>query len=177
MDELIKVTHYGHKYFIFDEADVRTLRIQHRIIGTLTGTLPQFPMQTSFYGLPLLLSVEEIDLLLKRKVITLEHSPKISSDRSRIFHSLWSQGYYLTRGSKFGGDYMVYPNDPMCCHSQFIISICQYDQPILANDIISMGRLATTVKKTFVLMSLTFQSEGEEEEEDITAYSIEWAGF
>lgn len=28
-----------------------------------------------------------------------------------VFKSLWEQGYYVTTGSKFGGDFLVYPGN------------------------------------------------------------------
>lgn len=31
--------------------------------------------------------------------------------RYRIFQDLWERGYYLTAGSKFGGDFLVYPGE------------------------------------------------------------------
>lgn len=29
--------------------------------------------------------------------------------RYRVFKEFWEQGYFLTHGSKFGGDFLVYP--------------------------------------------------------------------
>lgn len=29
--------------------------------------------------------------------------------RFRVFKEFWTQGYFLTQGSKFGGDFLVYP--------------------------------------------------------------------
>lgn len=29
--------------------------------------------------------------------------------RFKVFRDLWQRGFYLTTGSKFGGDYLVYP--------------------------------------------------------------------
>lgn len=44
--------------------DVERLRKEYRIVGALCGTLPDYPLQNTFYGLPLCLSPEEVDLLL-----------------------------------------------------------------------------------------------------------------
>jgi tRNA-splicing endonuclease subunit Sen34 len=46
--------------------DLERLRCEYRIIGALNGTLPQFPLQTTFNGLPLRLLPEEVAVLLKR---------------------------------------------------------------------------------------------------------------
>jgi tRNA-splicing endonuclease subunit Sen34 len=47
-------------------SDLEQLRCEYRIIGALNGTLPQFPLQTTFNGLPLRLLPEEVAVLLKR---------------------------------------------------------------------------------------------------------------
>lgn len=87
-----------------------------------------------------------------------------------VFDHFWSQGYYITSGIKFGGQFLLYPDDPMCVHSEYIVSIKDKNQEILPLELIGMGRAATNVKKTFVLVA-------KEEQEPVVCYSIEWAGF
>lgn len=90
-------------------------------------------------------------------------------DSYDIFDYFWSKGFYITSGIKFGGNYLLYENDPMCTHSDYIVGIYTKDQAILPLDIISMGRVGTNVKKTFVLTA--------KEEKEVTTFSVEWAGF
>jgi len=71
------------------------------------------------------------------------------------FKHLWSLGYYLTCGAKFGGDFLVYPSSPNDYHSQFIL-VCLEDsnnalRSIKGKQLITYARMATSVKKTFVL--------------------------
>lgn len=94
--------------------------------------------------------------------------------KNDMFRYFWSQNFYITSGYKFGGDYLLYPGDPMCFHSQFIVSIKQFHQPIMPKEIVLMGRLATNVKKTFLLAG---PKDEEKEEKEIIAFSVEWAGF
>ena len=47
------------------------LRKEHRIVGSFIGTLAKAPRQVQLSGLPLLLSKEEIDLLLAEELVTL----------------------------------------------------------------------------------------------------------
>jgi tRNA splicing endonuclease len=82
----------------------------------------------------------------------------------------------------------------MCTHSEYVVSIRDYEEPILPLEIIGMGRVTTNVKKTFVLASATaaavssserplLEDTDTEQEEDAQEkmmtyyYSIEWAGF
>ena len=45
------------------------LRRQHRVVGVLTGCVPQVLAQVSFSGLPLILAPEEVDLLVEREKV------------------------------------------------------------------------------------------------------------
>ena len=41
-------------------------------------------------------------------------SSEMEKLRYKVFRELWEQGYYLTSGSKFGGDFLVYPGKIFC---------------------------------------------------------------
>ncbi|KAI8881740.1 tRNA-intron endonuclease catalytic domain-like protein [Backusella circina FSU 941] len=162
--------------------NVERLRYEHRIVGYLTGTLTRFPMQNGFYGLPLVLLPEQVEFLLKkgnsltyfqRKAVT-DHQ-YIYPIKNTLFEYFWSLDYFITGGSKFGGDYLLYPGDPSGFHSQFIVSAI--DEPFSGVDIVSMGRLATNVKKAFVLAGIIINDEEKETEDQVVTFSIEWAGF
>ncbi|GAN09463.1 tRNA-intron endonuclease catalytic domain-like protein [Mucor ambiguus] len=116
---------------------------------------------------------------------TVHKQRKLNAD---VFDFFWSQGFYITSGIKFGGQFLLYPNDPMSVHSEYIVSVKQTkDQEILPLEIIGMGRTATNVKKTFVLVAAADQKEAAVEETEneqekqetkqMVCYSIEWAGF
>ncbi|OAF67359.1 hypothetical protein A3Q56_04911 [Intoshia linei] len=67
-----------------------------------------------------------------------------------IFQDLWKRGYFLTCGYKFGGDFMLYKEDPVICHSTYII-ICKHaTEEITTNDISQICRIAVSVKKIAV---------------------------
>jgi tRNA-splicing endonuclease subunit Sen34 len=90
--------------------------------------------------------------------------------RYNIFKSLWEKGFYISRGSKFGGDYLLYPGDPSRFHSNYIVTVASPDQPFSPLDFISMGRLGTTVKKTHAICSWS-------KEKGLMCISIEWTGW
>ena len=101
--------------------------------------------------------------------------PKTDLDhlRYRVFEYLWSKQLYITRGLKFGGDFMAYPGDPMRFHSHYIVLAMERDSPLALLDIISKGRLAINVKKAFVIAGPAEESS----DDDIETFSIQWAGF
>ncbi|CAI9721984.1 tRNA-splicing endonuclease subunit Sen34 [Octopus vulgaris] len=64
--------------------------------------------------------------------------------RYRVFKEFWEQGYFLTHGSKFGGDFLVYPGDPARYHSFFIVRCVKQTEKIPMMDIAAIERLGTS---------------------------------
>jgi tRNA-splicing endonuclease subunit Sen34 len=61
----------NHHGLIFNPTNIRFLREEHRIVGCLTGNLPEYPRQNNELGLPLELSLEECCVLSDQKIISL----------------------------------------------------------------------------------------------------------
>ena len=40
------------------------------------------------------------------------------------YKDLWNNGYFITDGAKFGGDFLVYLGDPVMVHARYIV-ICR----------------------------------------------------
>jgi tRNA-splicing endonuclease subunit Sen34 len=78
-------------------------------------------------------------------------------------------------GLRFGGDYNVYPGDPLRFHSHFIATGYEWDQEIPVLDLIGGGRLGTAVKKGFMIGAEDpeYESEGDK----VRTFCIEWAGM
>nr|XP_032648906.1 tRNA-splicing endonuclease subunit Sen34 isoform X2 [Chelonoidis abingdonii] len=73
--------------------------------------------------------------------------------RYRVFRELWGRGYYLSGGSKFGGDFLVYPGDPLRFHAHYIALCCPPEAPLPLHALVAATRLGTSVKKTLLLCS------------------------
>ncbi len=56
------------RYLLYDSNLIAWLRRTHHILGVLIGTLPQFPQQNVFLGLPLELQPEEVRLLVEKEI-------------------------------------------------------------------------------------------------------------
>ena len=41
-------------------------------------------------------------------------STEMEKLRYKMFREFWEEGYYMTSGSKFGGDFLVYPGKVTC---------------------------------------------------------------
>ncbi|PHH82947.1 hypothetical protein CDD83_3104 [Cordyceps sp. RAO-2017] len=82
-------------------------------------------------------------------------------------------GFFSTPGLRFGCQYSVYPGDPLRFHAHFMANEFEWDRSMSILDIVSGGRLATAVKKSFLLGGLrpcppTFS---------VSTFSIEWAAM
>lgn len=83
-----------------------------------------------------------------------------------VFENLRNKGYIVTPGIKFGCDFAVYIHGPGIDHAPFLVKVLKPNDEISGVDIVLAGRLATTVKKQFIL-AVT----------DISKKSIRFVGF
>ncbi|KAF8892561.1 tRNA-intron endonuclease catalytic domain-like protein [Infundibulicybe gibba] len=89
-----------------------------------------------------------------------------------VFRGLWEQGYFMGGGIKFGGDYLVYPGDPLRYHSHFSASVIESPTAALRPmEIVAHGRLGTATKKAHLLCGWN------DNKKEVSYLSIEWAGF
>lgn len=65
---IFKISSKVERYLLYDSNLITWLRRTHNILGVLIGTLPQFPQQNVFLGLPLELQPEEVRLLVEKEV-------------------------------------------------------------------------------------------------------------
>lgn len=68
-----------------------------------------------------------------------------------IYNDLREKGYIPRPGLKFGADFVVYKKGPGLEHSPFIVHVLPHDAKISAIDMVRAGRLATSVRKKFVI--------------------------
>jgi tRNA-intron endonuclease len=68
-----------------------------------------------------------------------------------VYRNLRDKGYVVTPGIKFGADFAVYEHGPGIDHAPFIISVKKRNEKMGTFDIVRAGRLATTVRKQFII--------------------------
>ncbi|XP_078728949.1 tRNA-splicing endonuclease subunit Sen34 [Lampetra fluviatilis] len=90
--------------------------------------------------------------------------------RYRVYRDLQRRGLHLTSGAKFGGDFLVYPGDPLRFHSHFI-ALCHDDErPMALVELLAAARLGSNVKKTVLLCS-PMPRDG------VRYTSLQWSGW
>ncbi len=68
-----------------------------------------------------------------------------------VFTELRKNGYVVTPGIKFGCDFAVYEHGPGIDHAPYLVQVVKPKDLLTATSIILAGRLATTVRKQFIL--------------------------
>lgn len=94
-----------------------------------------------------------------------------------IFDYLKSKEYFLAPGLRFGGKFIGYPGDPLRYHAHLIINAVGWDQDIGLMNIVNGGRLATGVKKVWLIGSEDNDKDIDKDDGEVVCFSVEWAGF
>jgi tRNA-intron endonuclease len=68
-----------------------------------------------------------------------------------VYRDLRDSGLIVTPGIKFGCDFAVYKHGPGVEHAPFMVSVKSANSEITATEIVKAGRLATTVRKRFII--------------------------
>jgi len=72
-------------------------------------------------------------------------------DKYTVYKDLRNNGLIVTPGIKFGCDFAVYKYGPGVEHAPYMVSVKTASSDISATEIVKAGRLATTVRKRFII--------------------------
>jgi tRNA-intron endonuclease len=131
-------------------------------LGIAKPKIPEFDA-------PLILDLMEGLYLVENKKIEIYENPgegKVSLKKLRqkakqlyegfeekyaVYRDLRGSGMIVTPGIKFGCDFAVYKYGPGVEHAPYMVSVKQAGSDISATEIVKAGRLATTVRKRFII--------------------------
>ncbi len=121
------------------------------------------------FEVPLILDLMEGLHLLQEGLIKVTEGPERSSmsfktlrSRARrlydqfdllyaVYRDLKKQGLVVTPGVKYGCDFAVYKRGPGIDHAPYMVSVRSRKNEVTATDVVKAGRLATTVRKRFIV--------------------------
>jgi tRNA-intron endonuclease len=121
------------------------------------------------FDVPLVLDLMEgLYLLEKGKIVVVEGSKKTDVNfeslrrRARklydefdskyaVYKDLREKGLVVTPGIKYGCDFAVYKYGPGVEHAPYMVSVKKLKDEITATEVVKTGRLATTVRKRFII--------------------------
>jgi len=72
-------------------------------------------------------------------------------EKYAVYHDLRDNGLIVTPGIKFGCDFAVYKHGPGVEHAPYMVSVRRARSELTATEIVKAGRLATTVRKRFIV--------------------------
>ncbi|MEM3626914.1 MAG: tRNA-intron lyase [Candidatus Bathyarchaeia archaeon] len=72
-------------------------------------------------------------------------------EKYAVYRDLRDNGLIVTPGIKFGCDFAVYKHGPGVEHAPYMVSVKRAKSEVTATEIVKAGRLATTVRKRFII--------------------------
>jgi len=121
------------------------------------------------FNVPLILDLMEGLYLLEKGIIKVfrgKTKRKLSFEKLRrkarniyeefdlkymVYKDLREHGLVVTPGIKYGSDFAVYKRGPGLEHAPYMVSVKKANDKITATEIVKAGRLATTVRKRFII--------------------------
>ncbi|MCW4006017.1 MAG: tRNA-intron lyase [Candidatus Bathyarchaeota archaeon] len=130
-------------------------------IGIAKPKIPEF-------SVPLILDLMEGVYLTEKNLITVyeDSEKKVTLKKLKqkakqlydefdqkyvVYQDLRDSGLIVTPGIKFGCDFAVYKYGPGIEHAPYMVSVKTPGSDISATEIVKAGRLATTVRKRFII--------------------------
>lgn len=121
------------------------------------------------FDVPMILDLMEGLYLMDKGLITVIEGPKkikvsFAKLRSRarklyeefdikyaVYRDLRGHGLIVTPGIKYGCDFAVYKHGPGVDHAPYMVTVKKGKDEVTATDVVKAGRLATTVRKRFII--------------------------
>jgi len=122
------------------------------------------------FNVPLILDLMEGSYLAEKEILTVQEGvkkkTKVSLKKLRqrarklyeefdikyaVYRDLRDHGLIVTPGIKYGCDFAVYKRGPGVEHAPFMVSVKKTTDKVTATEIVKAGRLATTVRKRFIV--------------------------
>jgi tRNA-intron endonuclease len=91
------------------------------------------------------------ELSLKQLHEVCESSYSDFGEKFMVYRKLREDGFVVTPGIKFGSDFAVYEHGPGIDHAPYIVQVASPDSKMTATSMVRSGRLATTVRKQFII--------------------------
>jgi tRNA-intron endonuclease len=131
-------------------------------LGIAKPKIPEF-------NVPLILDLMEGLYLVEEGIISVYEGPKKTKvgprklrqmakrlyeefdDKYAVYRDLRESDLIVTPGIKFGCDFAVYKHGPGVEHAPYMVSVKKAKSEMTATEIVKAGRLATTVRKRFII--------------------------
>ena len=103
-------------------------------------------------------SKSQIQIIQEGKKVSQERFDRICKEavfqfkeKLLVYTKLREAGFVVTPGVKFGADFAAYERGPGLDHAPYLVRVSIPSSKMTATDIVLAGRLATTVRKQFII--------------------------
>ncbi len=145
-----------------DGSELYKMGFYGKPLGISKPKIPEF-------NVPLVLDLMEGVYLAEKRIITVyegSERKRVSVKKLRqkatrlyeefdgkyaVYQDFRNSGLVVTPGIKFGCDFAVYKYGPGLEHAPYMVSVRRAKSEITATEIVKAGRLATTVRKRFII--------------------------
>jgi tRNA-splicing endonuclease subunit Sen34 len=104
--------------------------------------------------------------------------------RCASFRKIWEEGMYAGHGVRFGGEFLIYPGDPLRYHSHFVNTTLPSPETVIRPmELVAWGRLGTATKKAHLICCYDENGGRDDKDEKVAGrgtvdcYSLEWGNF
>lgn len=168
----VAVQKSADRFFVWSVPDIVKLRVQGHLAVSPIGACPtKTATRGKAAAAPALLSDEElyigsscgwlhvteagsgaeVDIASHMLSLLTSQSHSKRSLRCAVARDLWSSGYRLTNGLKFGCDFLAYRADPSMVHAAFMVIVVPAHEGIAPLDLVARSRVASAALKTCVI--------------------------
>jgi len=105
-----------------------------------------------------LLEIKKISIYKTKKQVTKQKMLEICrneyhdfDEKYLVYKNFRDKGYVVNPGIKFGCDFAVYEKGPGIDHAPYLVQVYNRKESITSTGVVLAGRLATTVRKQFIL--------------------------
>lgn len=154
---------FENRIIIWNIADSRTLFV-NGYYGKPIGMTKPKPDEIN---VPLILDLIEGYYLAEISKLKIFHSKRLVTQKDlleicrreyhnfdkkyTVYKDFRDKGYIVNPGIKFGCDFAVYQKGPGIDHAPYLLQVYNSTDTISATSVVLAGRLATTVRKQFIL--------------------------
>jgi tRNA-intron endonuclease len=125
--------------------------------------------KTPEFSVPLILDLMEGLYLAEKRIIAVYEGPEKEKvglrklrqiakqlyeefdEKYAVYRDLREEALVVAPGIKFGCDFAVYKHGPGVEHAPYMVSVKKAKSAMTATEIVKTGRLATTVRKRFII--------------------------
>jgi tRNA splicing endonuclease len=130
---------------IFEDIELMIrLRKEFRILPMAVGCLGH-SLQNKIMGPPFVINEYQIQYLFDNGMIDI--NPRIDSEKYKVFKFYTEKGMIARDGMKFGCDFLLYPGDPLYCHSRIMVVV---GKEVDKFRLVQLGRIANDCNKDLV---------------------------